>query len=318
MPKAYSIILLLLCCFSTAAGEAQLTLATLFDDLSSRSHPPRYELRSLMNPWGEAVLVHNELPDRFGLWIVTAARVYASQGIRFDGYLGSEDDGRHYDSAADGEDMAYVGSLEIEGYIERKDGVPDDLLERSWICLDLPVHAITLAGYPLRRAMLEDYAAAPEAYSIDGTFLENRPETSFFFRRIRNLRTYFTRNHLYVETRITAAQYRDPLFHPTSRYLPGDVAFFGHYGDPIGTGGEWHPKHSGIVARVDKRGLPTTIYNMRVSRDLIDQYEGEINQLRKVNGEDKLFKRFSDRYSLIGFGRIIRPYIDEDVTPNHK
>ena len=281
---------------------------TLYEDLKGRSHPPRYELVSLFNPWGEEVELHETLPENFGDWVVAAAQVYADQKIRFDGYMGSNDDGAHYRAAADGLDNAFYGDAQRVGYREVADGVADDLTERTWICLDLPVHAVTLAGYPLRAAMTRDYHDATDIYTLGGTFSENRPVTQYFFRRVRNLRTFLERHQLYVEQRISKSEYRNASFRPEVAFAPGDLVFFGHYGDPEGTGGIWHPKHSGVVGTVDARGLPDRVYNMRVSQSLIDHYDGRINQTRIIEGKEVHFERFSDRYSLIGFGRIVNAF----------
>jgi hypothetical protein len=280
----------------------------LYNDLSARSFPSRYERVSLFNPWGEDLVVHATLPENFGDWVVAAAQVYADQGIRFDGYMGSDDDGKHYGTASDGLDNAFYGDAQNVGYREVANGEIDDLTERTWICLDLPVHALTLAGYPLRAAMTRDYHDATYTYTLGGAFSENRPVTQFFFRRVRNLRTFLERHQRYVELRITKQEYRDPDFRPESSFAPGDLVFFGHYGDPEDTGGIWHPKHSGIVGTVDARGLPDLVYNMRVSKSLVDHYDGDINQTRVIEGKDVYFERFSDRYSLIGFGRIVNAY----------
>jgi hypothetical protein len=296
----------------SAPAEGLPDFAPLLEDLSNRSHPPRYELKSFFNPWAEDLIEHDELPDYFGHWIVTAARAYARQGIRFDGYMGSDDDGQHYDAAADGVDAAYIGNAETRSYRVHRDGVVDDLNERVWICLDLPVHAVTLAGFPIRRAMADDFHRAPEIYTLRGTFPENVPTVMYYYRRVRNLRTYLERRQIYHELRVAKEEYRDPAYRPAHRMQPGDILLMGHYGDPEGTGGVWHPKHSGIVASVDDRGLPVTLYNMRVSRDLLDYFDGEINQTRTIEGQPVFFKRFSDRYSLIGFGRIVNPYVPEE------
>ncbi len=291
---------------AAAAAEGRSDLYTL---LSERSYPPRYDLVSLFNPWGEALEIHPALPENFGEWVATAAQVYADQHIRFDGYMGSDDDGQHYRAAADGLDNAYYGEAQRAGYRVVANGEADDVTERTWICLDLPVHAITLAGYPLRAAIASDYAAATDLYTLGGTFPENQPITQFFFRRVRNLRLFLQREQQYVELRVTKTQYRDPDFRPDASFAPGDLVFFGHYGDPEGTGGIWHPKHSGIVGTIDARGLPDVVYNMRVSQSLIDHYDGRINQTRIIEGREVYFERFSDRYSLIGFGRIARAYV---------
>jgi hypothetical protein len=282
--------------------------AGLYDELRARSVPPRYDRVTLFNPWGEDLFVHAELPEEFGQWVVAAAQAYADQQIRFDGYMGSTDDGRHYRTAADGLDNAYYGDAQRVTYREVKNGEIDDLTERTWICLDLPVHAITLAGYPLRPAIVNDYYAARDLYTLGETFPENVPKTEYFFRRVRNLRTFLERHQKYVELRVTREQYRDLSFAPEQRFAPGDLVFFGHYGDPEGTGGIWHPKHSGIVGTIDARGLPDLVYDMRVSQSLVDHYDGKIDQTRTIDGHEVHFERFSDRYSLIGFGRIVRAF----------
>lgn len=291
------------------AARAQEEKTSLYDNLAHRSHPPRYDRVSVFNPWGEDLLVHRELPEDFGQWVVAAAQVYAGQKIHFDGYMGSTDDGKHYATAADGEDGAWWGDSVHARYYKVTDGRADDAGERVWICLDLPVHAFTLAGYPLREAIAEDFSSATEVYTIGGTFPENVPTTQAFFRRVRNLRTFFERKQKYVELRVRKEQYRDPGFRPAEPFAPGDLVFLGHYGDPEGTGGNWHPKHSGIVGTVDARGLPVMVYNMRVSKSLVDEYDGKIDQTRTIEGKEVRFERFADRYSLIGFGRIIRPYL---------
>jgi hypothetical protein len=283
----------------------------LYEDLARRSHPPHYDRVSLFNPWGEDLIVHRELPEDFGQWVVAAAQVYADQKIRFDGYMGSTDDGRHYGAAADGQDGAWWGDSVNARYNEVTDGQVDDAGERLWICLDLPVHAVTLGGYPLREAIAEDFQSAPEIYTIGGTFSENVPTTAAFFRRVRNLRTFLQRKQHYAELRVRKEQYRDPNYRPAEPFAPGDLVFFGHYGDPEGTGGVWHPKHSGIVGTVDDRGLPVVVYNMRVSQGLVDEYDGKINQTRVIEGQEVYFERFADRYSLIGFGRIVTPYLPQ-------
>jgi len=301
----------LLVVLATPTIPAQSTVSSLYADLAERSYPPRYDRVSLFNPWGEDLIVHREWPADFGDWVVAAAQVYADQKIRFDGYMGSTDDGSHYTAAADGEDGAWWGDSAHARYNRQADGVVDDLGERVWICLDLPVHAFTLAGYPIREALARDFEAVPEIYTIGGTFSENVPTTQAFFRRVRNLRTFLQRHQKYAELRVRKEQYRDPDFRPVEPFAPGDLVFFGHYGDPDGTGGVWHPKHSGIVGTVDARGLPVVVYNMRVSQGLIDEYDGKINQTRVIEGREVHFERFADRYSLIGFGRIVHPFVPD-------
>jgi len=297
----------LLASFSSAFGQHDAK--SLYADLAQRSHPPRYDRVSLFNPWGEDLIVHREFPSDFGQWVVAAAQVYADQKIRFDGYMGSMDDGKHYAAASDGQDGAWWGDGVHARYNKLKDGQADDTSERVWICLDLPVHAVTLAGFPLREAIADDFQNAPEIYTIGGTFSENVPTTALFFRRVRNLRTFLERKQKFADLRVEKEQYRDPNYRPAEAFAPGDIVFFGHYGDPEGTGGLWHPKHSGIVGTVDARGLPIVVYNMRVSQGLVDDYDGKINQTRVIEGHEVHFDRFADRYSLIGFGRIVAPFV---------
>ncbi len=272
--------------------------------MAARSFPSDLALVSPANPWGERLAFPNPLPSDFADRVVLAAQVYAAQAIRFDGYFGSSDDGKHYPAAADGLDAAYYGRAETSDYGVRRDGVADDLTERVWICIDLLVHAYTLAGFPLREAMLQDYAENEGLYTLDGGFPENRPTSHHFFRRVRNVVLYLQRHHVYSEQRITKEQYRDPAFRPAQTFQPGDMIFFGHYGDENGQKGWWRPQHTGIVATVDDRGLPIQIYNLRVSQDMLDEYDGEINQTRPIGGKDVFFKRFSDRYPIIGYARL--------------
>lgn len=275
----------------------------LVAEFQSRSYPPDLERVSMVNPWGEAVEILEEQPADFALRVVAAAEMYAEQGIRFDGYIGSDGDGSHYTCAADGEDGAYYAVPSEGRFVRVRDGLADDPGERVWVCADLVLHALTMAGFPIRQALWKDHERATYTYTLGGAFMENGPETLHFFRRIRNLQLYFERNQFYSEQRITKAQYRNPAFVPEEAFRPGDVVFFGHYGDRDGLG-PWHAKHAGIVATVDGRGLPVRIYNMRVSEGLVDRYDGELDQTRTIAGERVHFERFSDRYSLIGFGRV--------------
>ena len=251
--------------------------------------------------------MHEELPADFGDWILAAVRVYQAQGIRYDGWLGSDADGAHWRAAADGEDLAYVADPGILGFREERDGVVDDPGERSWVCLDLALHAITLAGYPLRQAIIDDHALAPQEYAGGGIAIK-RPRTVFFFRRVGNVQTFFRRSQHYAELRVSREQLADPAFRPAEPFRPGDLAFLGHYGDPAEKGGPWAAQHVAIVESVDERGLPVGLYNVRPSGDLLERFDGQIRQLRYIEGESKHFRRYLDRYSLIGLGRIARPY----------
>ncbi len=296
------------------AKSKKTSLDAIYKDLKSRSYPADAARASLLNPWGERLLAFARVPHDFGLRLVAAAQVYSDQSIRFDGYMGSEDDGIHYTVAADGLDKAYYGDTENKTYYVVCNKSPDDLSERSWVCLDYPVHTLTLAGFPLREAMIDDFQAAPDLYTQHGMFSINRPANYWFFRRVPNLKRYFKRQQFYSEDRIAPEQYRDPKFKPRESFMIGDILFLGHYGDNDGAG-PWSVKHSGVVASVDERGMPVKVYNMRVSSKMYDDFNGLIDQTRTIGGKQVYFERFSDRYSLAGHGRIIHPFVPrpEDI-----
>jgi len=280
----------------------------LLNEFQERSYPSDPALASLTNPWGERLPISRTIPADFNPRVAIAARAYAEQGIRFDGYMGSDDDGKHYRSAADGKDNAYFGSAAKKDYNLVQNGRVDDLTERVWVCPDLPIHAVTLAGFPIREAMRADWEEAKDLYTIEGTFPENRPINHWYFRRVVNLRHYLERKQLWSEERISQEEYRDPEARPEVPCQPGDIIIFGHYGDPPGRGGIWAPRHSGIVGSVDSRGMPLKIWNLRVSSRMADNYNGRIAQTRTISGEQVHFEHFLDRYSMIGHGRIVHPF----------
>lgn len=303
--------------FATLAGLALAAMALtytapalaaqydpLYQDLHSRSVPSNPANASLLNPWGERLMVLNPIPEDFSSFVLAAAEVYKDQGIRFDGYVGSDDDGLNYKLAADGQDLAVYGDSDSKSFYTSRNGKVDDVKERVWVCPDYPVHVLTLAGFPLRQAMVADWNENSSAYTNGGAFSANRPYDHWFFRRVQNVKIYLKRRQLYWEERISKDQYFDPTFMPLEPFRPGDVILMGHYRDNDGLG-EWWPKHSGIVGSVDARGLPVRIYNMRVASNLVDRYDSVINHTRNINGEPAFFKRFCDRYSIIGHGRII-------------
>ena len=302
--------LMLLCAmtFTDTAALGSEVSPEFLDELSRRSHPPRYERVSLLNPWGEDLFVRQEITDGFGAQVLAAARVYAAQGIGYDGWLGSDRDGVHYRAAVDGKDVAYIADASVLGFREERDGVVDDPGERSWVCLDLALHAISLAGFPLRDAIVDDHAGAKEAYRGAGGVVIDRPGTSFFFRRVGNLHTYFKRRQHYVALRTTPAQIDDPDYRPVEPVRPGDLLFLGHHGDPPEKGGPWVPQHVAIAASVDARGLPVDVYNIRPSGGFRETYTGEIRQMRYLEGQGKHFARYCDRYSLVALGRVVHAH----------
>ena len=287
--------------------EVVETYDPLYEELKGRSIPSDPDNTTLYNPWGERLTVLNPLPEDFPRYILAAAEVYRDQKIKFDGFLGSEDDGEHYFLAADGRDLAVYGDSENKTYYESRNGKIDDVKERVWVCPDYPIHVLTLAGFPFRQALAADWAEATEVYTRSGNFEHNQPVDHYFFRRVLNLKLYMQRRQLYWEERIGKDQYFDPNFMPLEPFQPGDVILMGHYRDEDGLG-IWWPKHSGIVGSVDDRGLPVRIYNMRVASNLYDKYDSVINHSREINGQPAFFKRFCDRYSIVGHGRIINGY----------
>lgn len=292
--------------------EAEPPKTPLYLELAAASYPSDPTASCLYNPWGERLTVLNEIHEDFGTRVVTAAQVYADQKIRFDGYLGSDDDGSYYWTAADGEDGAWYGDEPNKTYKMIKNKIVDDLTERVWVCMDYPVHVLSLAGFPLREAIADDYVANTSEYLNYGRFRQNRPVDHRFYRRLENLQRFLRNQQYYSEDRITREQYRDKDFVPVNAFQPGDIVLFGHYGD-VDKRGIWSPKHSGIVATIDERGLPVKIFNMRVSQKMYDEYDGIINHTRTIAEKKVFFKRFSDRYTLSGHGRIVNAYVPPEI-----
>jgi len=277
------------------------------------SYPASPPLQSVLNPWGEQVQIYRGPVEGLACRILAACEVYRYQRVHFDGYLGSEDDGRHLFVAADGRNVAWFGDNEAKTYRAVPQSLADTLDERCWICVDLPVFAINLAGFPIRQAMVAHFLEAPELYTKNWAFPDNAPVDVFFFRRVENVRTYFRCKQFYSDDHIAKTQYFDPDYRPPAPFRPGDLVFMGHYFDEKGKGPFEEAKHSGIVANVDERGLPVWIYNMRTSNRLIDRYDGLIAQTRIIKGRPVYFRRFCDRYSIIGHGRIVNPFRPEKV-----
>ena len=301
-------VAVILAVFSIARLASPSESDPLVEELADRSFPVDRSLVSLFNPWGERLEILKDLPDDFPQRLLAAAKVYAAQKVRFDGYMGGDDDGQHYMAASDGEDNAYYGDEERKSYRLSRNKKIDDLTERVWVCPAYAIHALTLAGFPIRQAMAADFEEHREDYLAHGNFNDNLPVDYWWFFRLLNLRRYFQDQQFYSDDRITQAQYRDKEFRPAEPFEVGDILFFGHYKDND-TLGPWFPKHSGIVASVDDRGMPVKIYDMRVSIKMLDEYDGVIDQNRPIGDKRVYFKRFSDRYSLSGHGRIVNAFV---------
>jgi len=278
------------------------------------SYPSSPPLQSILNPWGEQAPIFTgpigDLPRR----ILAACDVYRYQEVHFDGYLGSEDDGQHLFVAADGKNIAWFGDNEAKTYRTALQSLTDTLDERCWICVDLPIFALNLAGFPIRQAMMAHFLEAPDMYTKGG-FAENVPLDALFFRRVENLRTYLRHKQFYSEDRITTGQFLDPDYRPPKPFRPGDIVLMGHYKDFDGKGPLDVVKHSGIVESVDERGMPVQIYNMRTTGGLIDRYDGLITQWRINRGHKVYFHRFCDRYPIICHGRIVNPFEPNGPMP---
>ncbi len=279
------------------------------------SYPSSPPLQSMLNPWGEQAPIYEgpirDLPRR----ILAAAEVYRYQGVHFDGYLGSEDDGQHLFLAADGRNIAVWGDNERKTYRTVIQSLPDTLDERCWICVDLPIFALNLAGFPIRQAMMAHFLENPSLYTDNGAFPQNVPLDPLFFRRVENLRKYLRAKQMFSEDRITTGQFFDPTYRPPVPFRPGDIVLMGHYKDFDGKGPFDVAKHSGIVESVDSRGMPVRLYNMRTSNSLLDRYDAIIAQWRVNRGHRVYFHRFSDRYPIIGHGRIIHRFEPKDGMP---
>lgn len=287
----------------------------LYRQLYCYSYPASPPLQSILNPWGEQVPIFRGPIEQLPRRILAACEVYRYQNVHFDGYLGSEDDGRHLFAAADGKNIAWFGDNITKTYRMVPQSLTDTLDERCWICVDLPIFVLNLAGFPIRQAMIAHFLEAPEIYTENGRFPDNVPIDVFFFRRVENLRRYFRYKQFYSQDCVTIEQYFDKDYRPPEPFRPGDVIFMGHYKSKDDKGPFEAAKHSGIVETVDERGMPVRIYNMRTSNRLTDRYDGIIEQTRIIKGRPVYFRRFCDRYSIIGHGRIVRPFEYPDRMP---
>lgn len=279
------------------------------------SYPASPTLQGVLNPWGEQAPAFDgamsDLPER----ILAACEVYRYQNVHFDGYLESTDDGEHLYLAADGLNVAVFGDNVNKRYRRVLQTMNDTLDERCWICVDLPIFALNLAGFPIRQAMVAHFLEDPELYTENWAFPDNVPTDQFFFRRVENLKKYMKAKQFYSEDTIDHARYYDPNYEPADAFRPGDVIFMGHYKAYDAKKPFEAAKHSGIVATVNSRGMPVHLYNMRTSNHLIDAYDGLVTQTRMIKGLPTYFHRFCDRYSIIGHGRIVRPAEWPDQQP---
>jgi len=279
------------------------------------SYPSSPPLQSMINPWGEQAAVYRGPIKDWPRRILAACEVYRYQNVHFDGYLGSEDDGQHLFFAADGKTIAVFGDNEKKTYRTEIQSLPDTLDERCWICVDLPIFALTLAGFPIREAMIAHFLEAPEVYTESGLFPENVPLDPWFFRRVENFRKYLRAKQLYSEDEITTAQFLNPTYRPPMPFQPGDIMLMGHYKDFDNKGPFEVAKHSGVVESVDERGVVARLYNMRTSNSLMDHYGVVIDQTRVNRGHEVYFRHFYDRYPIICHARIVNLFQPKGPMP---
>ena len=108
-------------------------------------------------------------------------------------------------------------------------GYPDD---GYGVCTDVVAWALRGAGYDLMALVSEDIAEHPEDYS------DEVPDPNIDFRRVRNLRIYFSRKAISLTTDI----------HEISEWQGGDIIVF--------------KNHIGIVSdRRNARGIPYVIHH---------------------------------------------------------
>ncbi len=111
-------------------------------------------------------------------------------------------------------------------------GYPD---EDVGVCTDLVWRAFREAGYSLRDMVDVDIAARPEAYPHI-----QKADTNIDFRRVTNLRVFFSRYGQTLTTDISAI----------GEWQPGDIVVFGNN------------KHIGIVSdKRNKNGQPYILHN---------------------------------------------------------
>lgn len=289
-------------CFpAIAQDQAADQWIKFFTDLS---YPPRYQLRNVMNPWGEQLVCKDELPPGWANRLLLACECYYRQKIRFDAYPGSTGDGSHYLAAIDRSDMSYIPNIEADKWDAYTNKITDDLTERLWLAGDFPIHALSLAGFPIRWAMKAHFEEL-QAQGKTGDYPKDSDTSRMtFYRQINNLHTYFKEKQWYYRDLLGKERYHDDSYRPRQPFQPGDLVFFGRYGPDSSTGIFDYVRLCAIVITVDDRGLPDELYDMRMPELMRESYKGEIDMVVEVNGEQAVFNRFCDRYPIIAHARI--------------
>lgn len=125
-------------------------------------------------------------------------------------------------------------------------GYPDD---NYGVCADVVAQALLNAGYDLQRLVDEDIRNHPEDYDVD------RPDDNIDFRRVRNLRVFFSHTAIPLTTNI----------HDIGKWQGGDIVIF--------------EKHIGIVS--DKRNNDGVSYVIHHNDPFQKSYEEDILEKRK-------------------------------------
>ena len=129
------------------------------------------------------------------LWKVVLAPFGFVPSASYDGaHFGIEQYRSPYDADEDGMDdqtdilasaKAYVATNPTYESVYYDGGYPDD---GRGVCTDVVAFSLLGAGYDLRELVDADIRQAPDAYAV----LE--PDANIDFRRVRNLRVFFSRN----------------------------------------------------------------------------------------------------------------------------
>jgi len=108
-------------------------------------------------------------------------------------------------------------------------GYPDD---GYGVCTDVVAYALKNAGYDLQALVDTDIREHPEEYGITA------PDKNIDFRRVRNLKAFFSRNTVKLTTNVSE----------TEQWQGGDIVIF--------------ERHIGIVSdRRNKNGVPYVIHH---------------------------------------------------------
>lgn len=136
---------------------------------------------------------------------------------------------------------AYIATNPVYQSKYYEGGYPDD---EYGVCTDVVAFALRDAGYDLQLLVDEDMNAHPELY-------ENQtPDPNIDFRRVRNLRTYFSRHAIELTTELS----------DIDQWQGGDIVIF--------------TKHIAIVSdRRNRDGVPYIIHlNGTYQKKLEDNY----------------------------------------------